>query len=163
MRRSPSYWRRILALQESGLFHSNFRIKMLRSAGIAVGTDSLIMSGVHFATNLCVIGSGVLINHGCFFDGSEWVHIERNAFLGPGIKLITGTHEIGSSHQRAGTLIKRPVTIGEGCWLGAACVVLPGVTVSAGCIIGAGAVVTHTTEPDGLYVGIPAKRVRSLD
>ncbi len=29
--------------------------------------------------------------------------------------------------------------------------------------IGSGAVVTKSTEPDGLYLGVPAKRVRDLD
>ena len=47
-------------------------------------------------------------------------------------------------------------------WLGARVVVLPGVQVAPGCIVGAGAVVTRDTEPDGVYVGVPARRIRDL-
>lgn len=31
-----------------------------------------------------------------------------------------------------------------------------------GCVIAAGAVVTRDAEPDGLYAGVPARRIRSL-
>ena len=33
----------------------------------------------------------------------------------------------------------------------------------SGGVIGAGAVVTKSTEPNGLYLGVPAKRVRDLE
>ena len=39
---------------------------------------------------------------------------------------------------------------------------MPGVTISKGCVIGAGALVKESTEPNGLYVGCPAKRVKEL-
>jgi len=34
------------------------------------------------------------------------------------------------------------------------------VTVAKGCILGAGGVLTKSTEPYGLYVGVPARRLR---
>nr|WP_246078761.1 DapH/DapD/GlmU-related protein [Modestobacter excelsi] len=58
--------------------------------------------------------------------------------------------------------MSRAVIIGRGSWIGAAATVLPGVTVAPGCVIAAGAVVTRDTQPDGLYVGVPARRIRSL-
>jgi maltose O-acetyltransferase len=41
-------------------------------------------------------------------------------------------------------------------------VILPSVTIGPGCIVGAGAVVTKDLEPNGVYVGVPARRVREL-
>jgi maltose O-acetyltransferase len=41
--------------------------------------------------------------------------------------------------------------------------VLPGVTVGDGCVIAAGAVVNADCQPDGLYAGVPARRVRDLE
>ena len=41
-------------------------------------------------------------------------------------------------------------------------IVLPGVTIGEGCIMGAGAVITQDTEPDSVYLGVPARKVRSL-
>jgi acetyltransferase-like isoleucine patch superfamily enzyme len=54
------------------------------------------------------------------------------------------------------------VRIGNGCWIGAGVTILPGVTIGEGCVIGAGSVVTRSTEANGLYVGMPARRVREL-
>jgi len=34
------------------------------------------------------------------------------------------------------------------------------VTIARGCIVGANAVVNRSTEPFGLYCGVPARRVR---
>jgi maltose O-acetyltransferase len=36
------------------------------------------------------------------------------------------------------------------------------VTVGDGCVIAAGAVVAKDCEPNGLYVGVPARRARDL-
>ena len=76
--------------------------------------------------------------------------------------LLTSTHVHGDARQRAGEYAGRPVTIGDGCWVGARVAVLPGVTVGAGCVIAAGAVVVRDCTPNGLYGGVPAKQLRSL-
>ena len=39
------------------------------------------------------------------------------------------------------------------------CTVLKGVTVATGCVIASGAVVTRSTEPYGIYGGVPARRI----
>ncbi len=52
--------------------------------------------------------------------------------------------------------------IGEGAWVGAGAMLLPGVTIGPGCVIAAGAVVSSDCEPDGLYGGVPAERIRYL-
>jgi acetyltransferase-like isoleucine patch superfamily enzyme len=44
--------------------------------------------------------------------------------------------------------------------IGASAVIMAGVTVATGCAIGAMALVTKTTEPWGIYTGVPAKRVK---
>jgi acetyltransferase-like isoleucine patch superfamily enzyme len=53
-----------------------------------------------------------------------------------------------------------PITLGEDIWLGANVTIVPGVSVADGCVIGAGAVVTKDTQPMGVYMGVPARRVR---
>jgi acetyltransferase-like isoleucine patch superfamily enzyme len=40
--------------------------------------------------------------------------------------------------------------------------VMPGIVIREGCVIGANALVTRSTEPNGLYLGVPARRVRDL-
>lgn len=55
---------------------------------------------------------------------------------------------------------KAPITLVEDVWLGANVTVTPGVTIAEGCVVGANAVVTRDTEPRGVYMGVPARRVR---
>ena len=58
----------------------------------------------------------------------------------------------------------RDVIIGEKCWIGMNCVVLPGVTLGDHTIVGAGAVVTKSFK-DGYCViaGNPAKKIKDIE
>lgn len=50
-----------------------------------------------------------------------------------------------------------PVTLRRGCYLGAGCIVLPGVTVGERAVVGAGAVVTRDVPAGKIAVGVPAR------
>ena len=65
--------------------------------------------------------------------------------------------------RRCGDISFLPVSIGDGVWIGAGATVLAGVSIGDGCVIAAGAVVATDCEPNGLYGGIPARRIRDLD
>jgi maltose O-acetyltransferase len=79
------------------------------------------------------------------------------------VLFTTSTHEIGDSQRRAGELVRKPIEVGKGCWIGAGAVILPGIVIGDGCVIGAGAVVNRDCDPNGLYVGVPARRIRELE
>jgi acetyltransferase-like isoleucine patch superfamily enzyme len=76
--------------------------------------------------------------------------------------MTTSYHEIGASQRRQGAIEQQPIRVGAGTWIGTRAVVLPGVTIGPGCVIAAGAVVTKDCEANGLYMGLPAVRVRDL-
>nr|MDP9466593.1 hypothetical protein [Actinomycetota bacterium] len=63
----------------------------------------------------------------------------------------------GRSHVEA------PVHIGDGTWIGARAMVLPGVNIGRRVLVAAGAVVTRDVPDDVLVAGNPARVVRSLD
>ncbi len=50
-----------------------------------------------------------------------------------------------------------PVLLKRGCYLGACCLILPGVTVGEGAVVAAGAVVTHDVPPHQVVAGVPAR------
>lgn len=54
---------------------------------------------------------------------------------------------------------KLPVYIGRHVIIGAGSIIFPGVILADGCSIGAMSLVNHSTDPWGVYVGNPAKRV----
>ena len=152
---------RIINAVQAWPLPDRFRLPILRIKGIRVGQDVAIFNDCLFLGQ-CEVGDGSFINARCTLDGYGCIKIGRNVFLATGVKLITSTHEIGPAYKRAGQRKLYPIVIGDGCWLGTDSLVLPGVTVAQGCIVAAGAVVAKDTEPNGLYVGVPARRVRDL-
>lgn len=56
-----------------------------------------------------------------------------------------------------------PVVLGRGCYLGAACLVLPGVTVGERAVVAAGAVVTKDVPPAKVVAGVPARVIKDVD
>lgn len=82
--------------------------------------------------------------------------------IGYGSTIVCGTHLLGSGKKRAGERISKSVCVGNGCWIGSNVTILPGVTIHDGCVIGAGAVVVSDCDADSLYVGVPAKKIRTL-
>jgi maltose O-acetyltransferase len=92
------------------------------------------------------------------------LEIGKNVRIGPYVRVITAAHEIGPPHQRCSfDVVGQTVRIRDGSWIGAGVTILPGVTIAEGCVIGANALVSHSTTPNGLYIGAPARRVRNLD
>jgi acetyltransferase-like isoleucine patch superfamily enzyme len=59
-----------------------------------------------------------------------------------------------------GTTLK-PVVIEDDVWLGAGVRVLAGAHIARGCVIAAGSVLKGRTEPQGIYAGVPARKIGS--
>lgn len=55
---------------------------------------------------------------------------------------------------------KKAISIGRHVIVGAGSMIFPGVTLAEGCSVGAMTLVNKSTEPWGVYVGNPAKRVK---
>jgi acetyltransferase-like isoleucine patch superfamily enzyme len=55
-----------------------------------------------------------------------------------------------------------PVRLRRGCYLGAGCLVLPGVTVGERAVVASGAVVTHDVPPETIVAGVPARPLRRI-
>lgn len=121
-----------------------------------------VYSGCYIGSRNIVIRKGGGISYGVFFDTMALIDIGENCFIGPETMFCTATHEIGPKEKRMGKLRSECIKVGNGCWIGARALILPGVTIGDGCVIGAGAVVTKNCESNGLYAGNPAKRIRDL-
>ena len=55
----------------------------------------------------------------------------------------------------------RALRLGDGSWIGARAMILPGVQIGDGVVIGAGAVVVRDVEDYAVVVGNPAKVIKS--
>lgn len=57
---------------------------------------------------------------------------------------------------------ERPVTIGDGSWLGHGTVVLPGASIGRHVVVGANSVVTGDLPDNCVAAGAPARVIRRL-
>lgn len=135
---------------------------LLRWSGITIPADGGIRHRFFIQGRDLRIGPGTWINVGCHFDCGAPIEIGANCNIGPGVMILTSTHVAGDDSRRAGGAHCSGVVVGAGTWIGARATILPGVTIGRGCVIAAGAVVHRDTDPDGLYAGVPAVRVRDL-
>ena len=115
------------------------------------------------------LGEGATLRLGDGFtaNGLTRVLVGSTVTIGKGTVLGTGAtvadsvdHATSGDDGETWTDPVAPVTIGDGCWLGAESLVLRGVTVGDGAIVAARAVVTHDVPPATLAAGVPARVVK---
>jgi len=103
--------------------------------GTVVMQGSIIQSCSNIGRH-CIINTGASVDHDC--QVNDFVHISPHAAL------------CGN------------VSVGEGTWIGAGTIVIPGVKIGSWCIIGAGSVVTKDIPDRVLAFGNPCKVVKQL-
>lgn len=139
------------------------RSRAIRAVGHDVHPSATINPSCFLgATNGLTIGPNTFVNYGCFFDLGAPTSIGANCAVGYEAMFITCSHELGDSGSRAAAPTTSQIVIGDGCWIGARVVIMPGVTIGRGTIIAAGSVVTADCEPNSLYAGNPAVLKRAL-
>lgn len=108
------------------------------------------------------IGDGTFIEHDAHIACAQSVSIGEDVLMASGVFISDHNHSLDAQklHPLEGALVAKPVAIGDGCWLGERCVILPGVTLGARTIVGAGAVVTKSFPANSTVAGIPAKEIR---
>ena len=147
----------------SPILHYRIRTILLRMSGVQC-RNVRVFPGVRWGGSADVtLEDGVIIQSGVLLDACAPIVFKRNSGAGPDAHILTAAHEIGPPDRRFGQIRFEPVTIGVGTWVGARVTVLPGISIGDGCVIAAGAVVTRDCEPNAVYAGVPARRVRELE
>lgn len=116
-----------------------------------------VLSPVYFDYGpLTKLGKGTFVNHGCYFMDGGGITIGDNVFIGPFTGFYTAAHPTDYTRRNAGLEWARPIKVGDNCWFGANCSVMPGVTIGSGCVIAAGSVVTTDIPDNSIAAGVPA-------
>jgi len=118
------------------------------------------LGGVKIGTN-CIIGSNTSIVRG---SANEHTILKNNVNLAPGCCIGHGT-EIGENvHFANNVTIGGSVKISNNCFLGCASTINPRIELqSDNIILGAGSVVTKNLKESGVYVGVPAKKIKNIE
>ena len=108
------------------------------------------------------LGERFYANFDCIMLDVAPIRIGANVMFGPRVSLYTATHPLDSGVRNRVVEYGKPITIGDGCWLGGNVVVNPGVTIGENTIIASGAVVTKNIPANVIAGGNPCRIIREL-
>lgn len=135
-----------------------FKVFLLKLFGAKIGKGLIIKPrvNIHFPWKL-VIGDHVWIGEEAFLLNFEKLSIQSNVCISQRVFLCGGNHDykISSMPYRNG-----PITLEDGCWVGANTFVGPNVTIGTDTIVSAGSVVTKSLERNGVFRGNPAQFIK---
>jgi maltose O-acetyltransferase len=127
-------------------------------------------------------GRDVNVEHGAWFGSGRGIRlgdrsdigmdalvigpltVGRDVMMGPRCILLASSHAFAAVDvpmNTQGFVEDSPIVIEDDVWVGAGCIVLPGVRIGTGSIVGAGSVVTRDVPPWTVVAGNPARVVRS--
>jgi len=107
------------------------------------------------------IGSRVFIGQGTHLSVMREMSIGNNTIIGACSYLLTNQHRFTSRDIpiRDQGYDCEPLVIGEDVWIGANCVIMPGIEIGRGAIIGGGSVVNKTVGMYEIWGGVPARKI----
>lgn len=140
-------WKKVLKRWAKNAFFPGFRIRLLRLCGFNIGHD------VYIADDLIVVEE--LSERGNITIGNR-------VSIAPRVTLVTSSHPNHSRTRRFAPVSQGPIVIEDDAWLGAGCVILPGVRIGRGAVVGANSVVSHDVPALHVVAGQPARTVREL-
>lgn len=120
------------------------------------------------------IGDNVSVNMNCTFVDCNTITIGSNVLIASNVQIYTSAHPVELADRltpdwspESGAYFCRtfakPVTIGDGCWIGGGAILLPGVRIGAGAVIGAGSVVTRDVPANVAAAGNPCRVIREIN
>jgi acetyltransferase-like isoleucine patch superfamily enzyme len=120
---------------------------------VRIGKNTLVGTGV-VIDGWCQIGERVSIQTGVYICTN--CTIEDSVFLGP-CAVFTNDKYVGQKR----TDLVGP-TVRRGASIGANSLLMPSIEIGEGSVIGAQSLVTHDVPPRSIYVGIPARKLKSV-
>jgi maltose O-acetyltransferase len=108
------------------------------------------------------VGDNFYANTGCIILDSAPVTIGNQVMFGPRVSLYTATHPIDAGVRNSRLEYAKPITIGNGVWIGGDVTINPGITIGDNAIVGSGSVVTKSIPAHVIAAGNPCKVIREI-
>ncbi|QEQ57793.1 acyltransferase [Chlorobium phaeovibrioides] len=117
-----------------------------------------------FLTGTLEIGGDTWVGHEVLVTGGDAeIKIGKYCDIAPRVLIVSGSHKISPDGLHvAGEGYSLPISIGNGCWIGAGAVILGGTVLGEHTVVAAGAVVKGSFPDRCVVAGVPAKIIRIL-
>jgi putative colanic acid biosynthesis acetyltransferase WcaF len=137
---------------------SAVKVFVLRFFGASIGKGVYIKPGlkVKFPWYLSV-GDHCWLGEDLWIDNLAAVTIGSHVCVSQGAYLCTGNHDWKTPNLK---LFRKPITLEDGCWVGAKAVLCPGVVIGNEAIVTVGSVVTRSVPAHQIWTGNPARFAR---
>ena len=149
-------------IPETRLF--SVKNKLYKTAGVKIGAGVRICSSAQIrGIGDLTIGENTWVGHNCHIISACNIDIGKNVDIAPNVFFTTGSHHIDLLGDRvAGKGKQEAIKIGDGSWIAAGSIILPGTSIGDKSIVAAGAVVKGEFPPNSLIGGAPAKLIKKL-
>jgi acetyltransferase-like isoleucine patch superfamily enzyme len=142
--------------------------KLCKKKFMKFGDNSDFRAGAYavYCSNIS-IGKNIIIRPNTVLMADEYaqIYIEDNVMIGMGVHFYVNNHKFDSKDIPIigqGYYPSKDITIKEGSWIGANCIILPGVIIGKNVVVGAGSVVTKSVPEFTVVAGIPAKIIKEI-
>lgn len=180
--RNVYHWFNYYTFQQLFLFFRRIRLLFFFKSWIVSCGKNIRVKGLPFNIR---ISREITINDNCVFEFSPEAEfrVGYSCFISYGVviscmkRITIGDHvQIGeytsirdTTHQyeklnvpmKNQSDISTDIMIGNDVWIGRGCMILPGTVIGEGVILGANSVAKGILEDYGIYVGSPAKLIKS--
>jgi acetyltransferase-like isoleucine patch superfamily enzyme len=130
---------------------------------VVVGRFSVIeaASGVRHTGGKISIGADTALGDFSYIGGGGGVTIGTGCLIGQYVSFHAENHRTSNPNLpiRAQGVTRSGIAVEDDCWIGAGARILDGVTLRRGTTVGAGAVVTASTAPGAVVMGVPARSI----
>lgn len=134
---------------------------MLKSCGSNVSIHRHVF--IFHPENL-EIGSNCSIHPMCYIDAEGGGRIGSNVSIAHAVTIMSANHSWmdESLPIKYNPKVYKSFIIDDDVWVGSGVRIMAGVRIGRHCIIASGAVVTKDCDSNGLYGGVPAKKIKDL-
>ncbi len=140
---------------------SNFKVFLLSVFGAEMGDNIVIKPNVNIKYPWKLkVGDNTWIGEQVWIDNLGDVNIGKNVCISQGAMLLCGNHNY---KKEAFDLVVGNINLEDGVWIGAHCVVCPGVRAKSHALLAVNSVATRTLEPYTIYQGNPAVEIRKRE
>lgn len=124
------------------------RLATVVAATASVSRHARVEDGTVVLHSACV-NAGARVGRGCILN--TLCNIEHDAVIGD------------YTHVSTGAMVNGDCRVGSCCLIGSGTVIHNGVSICDNVAVGAGSVVNHDITEPGIYLGMPARKLRSRD
>lgn len=136
----------------------NVRKALYKLLGMKIGKNSRINMGcIVMKPWKITIGDNSMINENAILDGRGGLIIGDSCSISMCSILYTASHYANSASFE---WYSKPTIIGDCVWIGAGAIILPGSELMDYTIIGANSTFKGISEYNGIYIGVPAVKIR---